>query len=82
MIEDRAGNLWFGHPDPAGGGVTRYDGKSFTPFTEKEGLCSNNVYCLMQDKTGDIWVGTLNAGVCRYDGKVFTYYSERATKKP
>ncbi|MCP4216157.1 MAG: hypothetical protein GY765_16025, partial [bacterium] len=33
--EDKSGNLWFG---TYGGGVSRYDGKSFTSFTEKDGL--------------------------------------------
>ncbi|MCX6312891.1 MAG: hypothetical protein NT084_14805 [Bacteroidetes bacterium] len=34
MLQDKSGNLWFG----TDGGVSKYDGKSFTHFTEKEGL--------------------------------------------
>ena len=33
IIEDKKGNLWFG-----GDGLCRYDGKSFTRFTTKDGL--------------------------------------------
>jgi hypothetical protein len=33
MIEDKKGNLWFG-----GDGLCRYDGKTFTRFTAKDGL--------------------------------------------
>ena len=39
ILEDSHGNLWFG---TYGGGVSMYNGESFTHFTEKEGL-SNNI---------------------------------------
>ncbi len=64
-LQDKAGNLWFG---TTGEGVYRYDGKSFTQFTKKDGLCSNSVWSILQDKTGNIWFGTTD-GICRYDGK-------------
>ena len=31
MLEDRAGNIWFGSVDA---GVCRYDGKTFKSFTK------------------------------------------------
>ncbi|MBK8495402.1 MAG: hypothetical protein IPL50_10485 [Chitinophagaceae bacterium] len=40
MLQDKAGNLWFGS---TGGGVYRYDNKSFTRFTVHDGLSSNLV---------------------------------------
>ncbi len=67
-LQDKAGNLWFGTTEA---GVFRYDGKSFTNYTKNNGLNSNCVYSILEDKTGNIWVGT-NAGLCRYDGKTFT----------
>ncbi len=67
-LQDKAGNHWFG---TSGEGIYRYDGKSFTNFTEKDGLCNNNVQAILEDKTGNLWIGT-SAGLCRYDGKVFT----------
>ena len=60
---DKAGNLWFG---TTGEGVYRYDGRSFSNFTEKDGLCSNSVWSILEDRTGKIWFGT-DAGPCRYD---------------
>ena len=54
MLQDKTGNLWFG----TNGGVCRYDGKSFTNFTEKEGLSNNAVLNMMQDVDGNIWFGT------------------------
>lgn len=67
VLMDKPGNLWF---CTHGGGVTRYDGKSFTSYTEKEGLLSNLVYCMVEDKDGRMWFGTEN-GVSCLDGKTF-----------
>src|SRR5262249_40594037 len=73
------GNLWLGHPGqfPRGhsGGASRYDGKSFKHFTQKDGLSSLTVYCMLEDKAGNIWFGSADAGACRYDGKTFTHFS-------
>jgi hypothetical protein len=62
---DHSGNLWFG---TYGGGVSRYDGKSFSNFTSAQGLPNNNVYAILEDKNYNIWFATYNGGICRYDG--------------
>lgn len=67
-IQDKAGNLWFG---TSGEGVYRYDGKTFTNFTTKDGLSNDLVLSILEDSTGKIWFGTDN-GLCQYDGKNFT----------
>ncbi len=82
IMEDREGNLWFGTTD----GVSRYDGKSFISFpfsyirhsaTTSLGPETtvpgpyNEVWSMLQDKKGMIWLGTTN-GVYRYDGSKFT----------
>jgi hypothetical protein len=71
IIEDKSGNLWFG----ISGGVSRYDGNSFTTYSESEGLANNIVRSIIEDKSGNLWFGT-SGGVSRYDGKSFTTYSE------
>jgi hypothetical protein len=43
-------------------------------FTIKNGLPSNNVYAVKQDKRGFIWA-TTDKGVVRYDGKSFKLYT-------
>jgi len=71
-LQDRDGNLWF---STGGEGVYRFDGKSFTNFTTKDGLCDNSTKSIIQDKSGNILIGT-NAGICKYDGKNFSKYFE------
>ena len=74
MLRDKTGNLWFG---TGGGGVSKYDGESFTHFTEKEGLSNNNVRSIIEDKTGNLWFGTDGGGVSKYDGESFTHFTEK-----
>lgn len=66
-LQDKAGNLWFGTTE---NGLYKYDGKSFSRFLVADGLNSNNIYSLLEDKDGKIWIGT-EAGLCLYDGKTF-----------
>ncbi|RYY70592.1 MAG: hypothetical protein EOO13_06075 [Chitinophagaceae bacterium] len=70
IIEDRKGNTWFG-----GAGLIRYDGKTFHRFTAKDGLPDVGVWTLLEDKAGNIWVGTRETGLYLYDGKKFIAYS-------
>jgi ligand-binding sensor domain-containing protein len=72
IIEDRNGNLWFGTEY---GGVSKYDGKTFTHFTDKEGLCHVHVLSSLEDKSGNLWFGTYGGGVSKYDGKSFTHFT-------
>lgn len=45
-------------------------------FTTHDGLPSNSVYTIIQDRNNFIWVGT-DAGVVRYDGNEFTSFSKK-----
>ncbi len=68
---DKHGNLWF---CTWIGGVSRYDGRSFTNFTPVQGLAPNSVNSVYEDKAGNMWFGT-DGGVSRYDGKSFKSYT-------
>jgi ligand-binding sensor domain-containing protein len=46
MIEDRNGNIWFARD---GLGACKFDGESFSHYTENEGLCSNAVVTVYED---------------------------------
>lgn len=70
--KDKNGNLWFG---TSGGGVSKYDGKSFTNFTSSQGLANNIVKCIIEDHNGNIWFGTIGGGISKYDGKKITTFT-------
>ena len=75
IVEDKKGTLWFG-----GNEFSRYDGKSFTRFTTKEGLATPGVWSIVEDKTGNLWVGTRETGLYLFDGKTFSTYSDYKPK--
>ncbi len=70
--QDRMGNIWFG---TAGGGVSKYDGKSFINYNTYHGLANNTVWCITEEKFDNIWFGTDGNGISKFDGKAFTNYS-------
>lgn len=72
MLKDSKGNLWFGTQAQ---GVCRYDGKSFTWFTEK-GLSGPAVLALFEDSKGNIWFGNNGAGLFQFDGKTLRNFTE------
>ncbi|MCP9754784.1 hypothetical protein EGI26_06365 [Lacihabitans sp. CCS-44] len=72
ILKDKKGNLWFGTQAE---GVCRFDGKTFTWFTEK-GLAGPAVLGLFEDKNGNIWMGNNGAGLFRYDGKTLVNFTE------
>ena len=63
VLEDKKGNFWFAS---VGSGVFYYDGKTIQNFTTKDGLASDQVLAIYEDKAGHIWFGTAD-GVSRYD---------------
>src|SRR6056297_181661 len=71
VLEDQSGNIWLG----TRGGVSVYNGESFTHYTETEGLSNNFVASIIEDQSGNIWVGTEGGGVSVFDGEHFTHYT-------
>lgn len=65
MWHDKNDNYWFGSD---GEGVYHYAGKALTLFTDKDGLCHNQVRTIQEDKAGNIWFGNNGYGLFRYDG--------------
>ena len=73
IMVDQQGDIWAG---TWGGGVSRFDGKTWTSFNTEDGLAGNVVFSLTQDKDGVYWFGT-NKGLSSYDGKQWHTYSHR-----
>jgi signal transduction histidine kinase/ligand-binding sensor domain-containing protein len=86
MIEDHLGNLWLA---TQGGGVSMFadsrntknavpgDTSCFLHFGIAQGLGSNTVYGLLEDRNGNLWFGTDVGGVCRYDGNSMQRFTEK-----
>ena len=71
MLQDREGNLWV---STQSGGVTRFDGLTFTTFTAEDGLADNWTGRITQDREAKLWVGTAR-GLSRYDGREWTAFN-------
>ena len=69
LTQDHLGHLWIGTL----GGLSRYDGKTFTSFSTRHGMLNNAVYALAVDLRGQIWLGGTE-GLSRFDGRKFHHY--------
>ena len=67
LLVDREGAVWSG---TWGGGLARFDGKTWRNYTVADGLPGNHVFMLHQDQAGKLWIGT-NNGLARFDGSKF-----------
>jgi ligand-binding sensor domain-containing protein len=87
IVEDSKGNIWFGSD---GYGASKYDGRTITHYTKREGLNSNNVQTIVEDHKGNIWIGTRvaerdqadvdarfgNGGLNKFDGQAFSHFPD------
>ncbi len=69
MVEDEAGNVWFS----TYGGLSKYDGASFSNYPVTVGDHNNDLFALIIDKNDKFWVSTVN-GVLQFDGETFTNF--------
>jgi signal transduction histidine kinase/ligand-binding sensor domain-containing protein len=75
LIEDSRGILWAG---TNGGGLARFNGKSFRVYTIRDGLPDNIIYSLCEDREGNLWIGSMNV-ISRFDGHAFQAFYEDST---
>ncbi|MDH3354741.1 MAG: hypothetical protein OEL79_05950, partial [Chromatiales bacterium] len=64
MNVDKNGVVWCG---TWGAGLSRFDGKTWTNYTMKEGLPSDHIFMLREDSDGQLWVGT-SGGLVAFKG--------------
>jgi ligand-binding sensor domain-containing protein/serine phosphatase RsbU (regulator of sigma subunit) len=77
ILQDTDGYLWFA---TFGGGVSRFDGKTFINYSEKEGLSSNLIRSAIIARNGNLFFGTTGGGVCMFDGKKFRRLNDSVVK--
>ncbi len=97
ILTDISGNIWFtGEELPNSSesreGIWRYNPskipksaeKQFVNFSVKDGMGKYFVHCMINDREGNIWIGTRNTGLYKYNPSItlkegekrFTCYSE------
>lgn len=77
LAQDKAGHLWVGTL----GGLSRYDGHSFTSYSVRDGLPDNTITSLDISPSGELWIGT-QKGLAAYDGKAFRQYIFQSSENP
>jgi signal transduction histidine kinase/CheY-like chemotaxis protein/ligand-binding sensor domain-containing protein len=61
IYEDPDHVFWFG---TSGSGLLRYENGSFTRFTEKDGMFDDNIWAVLEDASGYLWMSS-NRGIVR-----------------
>ncbi|KAB2880762.1 GHKL domain-containing protein [bacterium] len=76
LLEDHAGNIWIGTETGLSKYEKRISGRRNTGFlnfkndpNNKTSLSNDQLTCLYQDRTGDLWVGTFGGGINRISSK-------------
>ena len=92
IYQDKSGTLWFG---TSSGGLNRFDQQTetFTHFTEREGLPIDNIYEILEDDQGNLWLST-DKGLSRFniqtkrfrnfdvsDGLIYNEFEDKAAFK-
>ena len=70
ITDDKKGVIWIGTIDA---GLWKYDGKTLTTYTTKDGLAGNSISTVFCDNKGNLWIGA-DKGVTIYDGKTFSAF--------
>ncbi len=66
IVQDAFGFMWFGSDD----GLNRYDGYTISVFrhdpTDSTSIADNTITCMLSDRKGDLWIGTMYGGLNRF----------------
>ena len=69
LAADASGNVWVA----TDAGLSRFDGRRWTTFTEADGLADDLICSVAVDGQGRVWAGSLH-GLARLDGQRWTRY--------
>jgi ligand-binding sensor domain-containing protein len=72
VYQDTKNNYWFGSNID---GVYKFDGKTIIHFTTKDGLTSNRIDEIKEDKSGNIYF-TTGKGIAKFNGQHFKTLDE------
>ena len=72
ITEDRKGNLWIATSNK---GAFKISTGKTEQISTKDGLCSNDLTCILEDSKGNLWFSSMDGGVSKYDGAVFIHFT-------
>lgn len=72
LIEDSKRNIWIASYE----GLIKYHNSDFINLTKEGALEAQRIFRVMEDRSGNIWLGTVGWGVYRYDGSSFTQFKQ------
>src|SRR3954471_1085482 len=74
IVQTRDGYLWFGTQE----GLARFDGVRFSVFNSRNtpAIRHNDIWKLLDDHDGNLWIATRGGGLTRYRDGVFTNFSK------
>ncbi|MGL5888251.1 MAG: two-component regulator propeller domain-containing protein [Bacteroidia bacterium] len=55
--------------------ISKMDTEEYRIFDENNGLITSGIFCLFEDNTGRIWIGSNGNGLIRWRSQAFTYFS-------
>jgi ligand-binding sensor domain-containing protein/signal transduction histidine kinase len=84
LAEDKAGNMWAG---TEGAGVMRIDRRGFTTYREQDGLQSDRLYSVLEDRAGELLAVTFGPRAQQrsldvFDGLRFHNVAPTVLRKP
>lgn len=75
IFQAKDNTYWFGSNER---GVYRYDGRTLVNLTTQDGLVSNQIRGIQEDKAGNVYFATYE-GISKFDGRSFTTLSVSAS---
>ncbi|MCF8242733.1 MAG: hypothetical protein K9J16_15250 [Melioribacteraceae bacterium] len=70
IYKDSRNYIWIGTQN----GLSRYDGKRFTNFTNRHPALRDKIFTILEDQYNNLWIGTSSNGLLFYDGENFTQH--------
>ncbi|MEI9809628.1 MAG: two-component regulator propeller domain-containing protein [Bacteroidota bacterium] len=70
IYQDSRGFLWVGTVN----GLSRFDGKHFVSYGLRQGLTSQYINHILEDKQGRLWAGTMGKQIFRFSDNRFIEY--------
>lgn len=74
LMESKEKELWIA--TEKNGLFTISSNDKVTNITKKNGLPTNTILSLLQDRSRNVWIGTDGGGLVKYGNRAFTYFNE------